>query len=96
MKSFAVADYLIGCRPFIYFQPRSKTMFNYKAAGTPVAAKKLANGHHIVMIALEHNIGDHAVVHYITGSTSWEFAYGYCSDYGKAEQLFDQKCRDLK
>lgn len=71
-------------------------MIDYKAAGTPVATKKLSNGHFIVMIALEHAIGDHAVVHYIPESTSWEFAYGYCSDYGKAEDLFDQKCRDSK
>lgn len=71
-------------------------MIDYKAAGTPVAAKKLSNGHFIVMIALEHAIGDHSVVHYIPGSNSWEFAYGYCSDYEKAESVFDQKCRDSK
>ena len=69
---------------------------DYKAAGTPIAAKYLGDGNFIVMIALEHAIGDHAVVSYRNGQDSWQFAYGYCSDYGKAEQLFEQKCRDSK
>lgn len=68
-------------------------MLNWNTNGTPLAAKKSGSGF-IVMIAIEHAIGDHAVVFYRPGKTEWEFAFGYCSDYGKAEQLFEMKCKD--
>ena len=66
---------------------------DYKANGTPLAAKYLGDGAFIVMVAIEHGIGDHVVIHYHNGKPSWNFAYGYCRDYGTAEQLFEQKCK---
>lgn len=68
-------------------------MFNYKASGTVLAAKKAGIGY-IVMIALEHCIGDHAVVFYCEGEQEWRFAYSYCSDYSSAEQVFETKCKE--